>query len=134
VAVVLAAPAPVTAALYLGHVGYNAAVAFNGVMFAAASGAGQWDLRRRYADLIARDRRRRTMVRVWVVLYVFVGVQMGWELRPFVGDPAVPPSLFRPGAWGGNAYVVVAETFLGRPYQVTLHFAPTAQRKSQPRR
>ena len=28
------------------------------------------------------------MLRTWLVIYVFVGIQMGWVLRPFIGDPA----------------------------------------------
>ena len=27
------------------------------------------------------------MLRTWLVIYVFVGIQMGWVLRPFVGSP-----------------------------------------------
>jgi hypothetical protein len=31
----------------------------------------------------------------WVALYVFVGIQMGWILRPFIGSPELPFILFR---------------------------------------
>ncbi|MCY3024323.1 MAG: hypothetical protein NTW87_35550 [Planctomycetota bacterium] len=31
----------------------------------------------------------------WVVLYAFVGAQMGWMLRPFIGAPDLPFILFR---------------------------------------
>lgn len=110
VALILASLAPYTAVWYLCTAGYYDAIAFNGLMFAAASGAAQWDSRRRYAPLIDRDRRHRWVMRAWVVVYAFVGVQMGWVLRPFVGDPQMPPTFFRPGAWGGNAYVAVAES------------------------
>ena len=27
------------------------------------------------------------MLRTWIVIYVFVGIQMGWVPRPFIGDP-----------------------------------------------
>ena len=37
-----------------------------------------------------------------------MAIQLGWGLRPFVGSPELPPTLFHAGAWG-NAYVVVAE-------------------------
>jgi hypothetical protein len=33
--------------------------------------------------------------RVWLLIYGVVGAQMGWLLRPFVGDPALPLALFR---------------------------------------
>jgi hypothetical protein len=47
------------------------------------------------------------MLRAWLVLYAFVGIQMGWVLRPFIGDPFGPVEFFRRGAWD-NAYVIVA--------------------------
>jgi hypothetical protein len=33
---------------------------------------------------------------VWLVIYAVVGAQMGWILRPFVGSPDLPFSVFRP--------------------------------------
>lgn len=33
------------------------------------------------------DARGTAVFRVWVLLYIFVGAQMGWVLRPFIGDP-----------------------------------------------
>ena len=59
--------------------------------------------------LVARSARHRTMFRLWLVIYAFVGIQMGWVLRPFVGHPAAPVQFFRSGMWG-NAYVEVART------------------------
>jgi len=106
--VVLAALAPYTALWYVSFAGYRPAILFNGVMFGLASFAGQWHLRRAYRPLIARDARHRVLLRAWLVLYIFVGIQMGWVLRPFIGEPTTPPQFFRPEAWG-NAYVVVAQ-------------------------
>jgi hypothetical protein len=104
--VVLLALAPYTAFWYVSFAGYQPAILFNGVMFAVASLAGQWHLRRSYRPLIARQPRHRLLLRVWLLLYVFVGIQVAWVLRPFVGDPNLPPQFVRAGAWG-NAYVVV---------------------------
>jgi hypothetical protein len=103
---VLAALAPYTAFWYASCGDYALAILFNGGLFAVASLAGQFHLRRAYRPLVARNPRHRLLLRVWLVLYVFVGVQMGWVLRPFVGDPSLPPQFLREGAWG-NAYVVV---------------------------
>jgi hypothetical protein len=108
VAVVLACLAPYTALWYACTAGYHEALLFNGAMFAVASAAAQWVLRRRYAPLIARDRRHAAMLRVWFLVYCFVGIQMAWVLRPFVGFPGTWPTFFREGAWG-NAYVIVLE-------------------------
>ncbi|QJW95200.1 hypothetical protein [Frigoriglobus tundricola] len=109
VAVVLAALAPYTALWYASTTDYHEALVFNAAMFAVASAAAQWVLRRRYARLVARNRRHRVMLWVWLGAYAFVGIQMGWVLRPFVGQPHARVTFFREESWG-NAYVVVLET------------------------
>ena len=38
----------------------------------------------------------KTVFRCWVVLFGLVGAQMGWVLRPFIGDPNRPFTWFRP--------------------------------------
>jgi hypothetical protein len=110
--VVLASLAPFTLLFYASTTNYDAAILFNALMFGTASVVGQRLLKRFYAPLIARDRRHLTMVRVWIILYAFVGIQMGWVLRPFIGDPDKPTHFFREGAWG-NAYVEVWEKVVG---------------------
>ena len=109
VAVALAALAPYTALWYASTTDYHEALVFNAAMFAVASTAAQWVLRRRYTRLMARNRRHRVMLWVWLGAYAFVGIQMGWVLRPFVGQPHTPVTFFREGSWG-NAYVAVIET------------------------
>jgi hypothetical protein len=37
----------------------------------------------------------KTIFRCWVILFGLVGAQMGWVLRPFVGDPNLPFQFFR---------------------------------------
>ena len=105
--IVLASLAPFTAVWYASLDAYRPAILFNAAMFAVASFAAQGLLRRWYAPLIARNIRHRMLLRVWIIIYAFVGVQMAWVLRPFVGDPTKPTRFFREGAWG-NAYVEVA--------------------------
>jgi hypothetical protein len=48
------------------------------------------------------------MLRTWLVIYVFVGIQMGWVLRPFIGNPGAPVQFFRDDSWS-NAYVEVID-------------------------
>ncbi len=103
---VLLSLAPFTAFWYASASNYDYALMFNGGMFAVASFTAQWVLRRRYQPLIARHPRHRTLLRVWLVIYVFVGIQMAWVLRPFVGHPDLPAQFFRAEAWG-NAYEVI---------------------------
>lgn len=107
VTIVLASLAPFTALWYASSGSYRPAILFNAAMFGVASVAAQGLLRTWYAPLVARNPRHRLLLRVWLVIYAFVGVQMAWVLRPFIGDPAQPTRFFRAGAWG-NAYVEVA--------------------------
>jgi hypothetical protein len=109
VGIILASLAPFTVVWYLSTKDYHEATAFNALMFAMASIAAQWVLRQRYAPLVARNRTHLWMIRVWIIVYGFVGIQMGWVLRPFIGQPGVPVTFLR-DKLGGNAYVVVAET------------------------
>jgi hypothetical protein len=108
VGIALAAFAPLTAVWYLSSANYHEATTFNGIMFAVASITAQRTLRRRYAPLIHRQPRHRWMLRFWMVLYVFVGIQLAWTLRPFVGDPSTPPTFLRRETLS-NAYVIVAD-------------------------
>jgi hypothetical protein len=87
---------------------YQSAILFNGLMFGVASFSAQWMLRRSYLPLVRANPRHRWMLRTWLVIYVFVGIQMGWVLRPFIGDPGAPTQFFRDGAWT-NAYEVVIQ-------------------------
>ncbi len=110
-AILLASLAPITLFWYASSTDYTTAILFNGVMFAVASFGSQVALRRLYAPLIARDPRHRTPLRAWVILYAFVGVQMGWTLRPFLGAANQPVEFFRGGELE-NAYVIVARMIL----------------------
>jgi hypothetical protein len=103
-AIILASLAPLTILWYVSSADYQAAVRLNLMMFAVASFAAQWLLRGYYRDLIRRNRRHRWMLWTWLVIYAFVGIQMAWGLRPFVGAPGMPVQFFREGAWE-NAYV-----------------------------
>ena len=104
--VVLAVLAPYTALFYASRRHYQAAIMFNAVAFGAASLTGQFLLLRFYHPLIQRNARHRWMARLWILVYAFVGIQMGWVLRPFIGNPAEPPEFLRTEAWS-NAYVVI---------------------------
>lgn len=104
--VILASLAPFTVLFYASTINYDAAILFNAAMLGFASVTAQRLLRRFYAPLIARDARHRKLIRIWLLVYAFVGIQMGWVLRPFVGHPDSPTTFFRDGAWG-NAYIEV---------------------------
>lgn len=111
-AILLAALAPVTALFYLTTRHHDEALLFNAAVFAVATLAGQRRVARHYRPLIRRNRRHRPMLYLWYVLYAFVGVQMAWVLRPFIGSPGMETTFFRRQAWG-NAYVVLAKLIAG---------------------
>jgi hypothetical protein len=50
-------------------------------------------------------RKALTIMRVWAVLFAFVGIQMAWNLRPFLGDRGGPFQVFR--SYEGNFYAAV---------------------------
>ena len=110
-AIILASLAPLTLTWYLSFADYNAAITVNAVMFAVASVSAQLLLRSYYRPLVARNRRHRLMMVCWLVIYAFVGIQMGWVLRPFIGAPGIAPEFFR-SEIGENAYVVVTRLLL----------------------
>ena len=103
---VLLSLAPLTLGFYISFSSYEAAVLFNFLIFAIASFSAQIIMRRRYRILIARRPIHRRLMWAWLACYGFVGVQMGWVLRPFIGAPNAPTHFFRAGGWG-NVYEVL---------------------------
>lgn len=110
--VVLAALGPITAVWYLSVPDYGLAKLFNTAMFGVASLAGQIQLQRHYRPLIVKDPRHRWAMRGWLVIYAFIGIQLAWVLRPFIGAADLETTFFRQDAWT-NAYVEMAR-LLGR--------------------
>lgn len=111
-AAVVVSLAPITAFVYANGVSHRGALLTNGMMFLIATLAAQGILWKRYRPLLIRSRRHVVMMCYWLVAYVFVGIQMGWMLRPFIGTPGFAPSFFREGAFS-NAYVVVWKLIAG---------------------
>ncbi len=105
--VALASLAPLTRLWYFSTTSYRGALLFNAGLFAAATLAGHIIMLRYYRPLIHRRTCHRIALYVWLALYAFVGIQMGWMLRPFVGSPNMPVSFVRDEPFS-NAYVVVA--------------------------
>ena len=69
-----------------------------------------------------------TIMMVWAVLFAFVGIQMAWNLQPFVGDRGRPFQLFRHNE--GNFYTAVVYSLerLGRGEEKPEPDAPSAGR------
>ncbi len=87
---------------------YSVAILFNAAMFGLASFAAQMLLRGYYTELVKRSARHTLMIRLWIFVYTFVGIQAGYVLRPFIGDPSTPTTFLRKESFQ-NAYVKVFE-------------------------
>ncbi len=109
--IALAALAPHTRFWYFSISVHNNAILLNLLMFTVAALAGQLVMWRYYLPLIRRRKAHAGMLGAWLILYGFVGIQMGWMLRPFVGSPDKPVSFFRPEPFS-NAYVVLVNIIL----------------------
>lgn len=104
--------APITRFFYFCGANHRWALLFNAGAFTVATGIAQVVLVRRYRGLVERAANHRAMLVAWVVMYAFVGIQMGWMMRPFVGDPSRPVTFFREEPFS-NAYVVIVRLILG---------------------
>jgi hypothetical protein len=51
---------------------------------------------------------RRWVLIFWMFVYAFVGSQMAWTIRPFIGAPGTPFELFR--QLGGNFYTNILQS------------------------
>lgn len=51
---------------------------------------------------------RRTFLRLWLLLFAFVGTQLAWTLRPYFGSPGLPFEIVR--EVGGNFYTDMFQT------------------------
>lgn len=110
--IALASLAPVTQFIYFTGVTHRTAILTNAVMFTIAAVVAQFVMLRWYRVLIRKDRRHLIMLVAWLALYAFVGMQMGWMLRPFIGDPTQSPAFFRQEPFT-NAYVFIFRLILG---------------------
>ena len=119
---VLASFGPVTAFFTVSTDSYAFMIFLNVLFFALAGAVGLSFLNRAVGAVFPSaapgaageppsedSRRARRIFRVWLVIYVIVGAQMGWILRPFIGDPNRPFELFRERR--GNFFIAVWEAF-----------------------
>jgi hypothetical protein len=99
--VVLAALAPATAYFAItlpgrGVVVYRAVVLSQVFAFAVAGFVGVTALRGRLASIVEDKAKHTRIVCLWIALYSFVGAQLTWIVRPFLGNPGAPVEYLRP--------------------------------------
>lgn len=105
-ALALCSLAPLLLFVYQCGITHSQALAMCAAMYGVATGAGYIVLLRRYRPLLEESRRHRVMLGYWLLVYVFVGIQTGWMLRPFVGSPGLEVAFVRREPFT-NAYVEV---------------------------
>jgi hypothetical protein len=109
-AVLLLSFAPITFFFMLTTSGYQFFKLLNVLFFVIAGGVGVLFLKRGMRLVSTSDQAEGTKMRslvlyLWIMLYAFVGSQMAWTLRPFVGYPGARFELVR--EIGGNFYANV---------------------------
>ena len=108
-AVLLLSFAPIILFFLLTTSHYQFFKLLNVAIFAIAGGMGMVFLSQGMRVVAASGkegaRARRMVLRLWVLIYAFVGSQMAWTLRPFIGAPSMKFELFR--QLGGNFYANV---------------------------
>src|SRR5262249_19574993 len=108
-AIVLAAVVPVTAFFLLTGANYYFLTLLHVVSVLGAGVVGMMVLHDGLAFACEQrgvyPRKAMTIMKVWAVLFAFVGIQMAWNLQPFVGDRGQPFKLFRHNE--GNFYTAV---------------------------
>lgn len=61
-----------------------------------------------FFDESAQPKGKGAFLRLWFLLYAFVGTQLAWTLRPFFGAPGLPFQVFR--ELGGNFYTDILQS------------------------
>jgi hypothetical protein len=96
------AGAPAYSLILLAHVGVIALAGITGNL-------------RLYQVLAAIGGSRTVALRVlfaWLAGNLFLGSQLSWDLRPFIGSPDLPVQFFRENALHGNFYEAVFHAFI----------------------
>ena len=108
-AIVLAAVVPITAFFLLTGANYYFLTLLHALTVLGAGLIGMAVLHEGLAFACEKrgvyPRNAMTIMKVWAVLFAFVGIQMAWNLQPFVGDRGQPFRLFRHNE--GNFYTAV---------------------------
>ncbi len=112
-AIAAASLAPVLVLASLSGATYPFALFANASVFALAAWCGQRALRRSLRPLVERAPRLRLALIAWFAIQAFVSTKVGWILRPFVGDPALPVEFLRADRWSEDPFANLFWTVVG---------------------
>lgn len=105
------APTMVSARSGTGAV-YGAILLAHVLVIAFAGCAGNFRLRQLLQELSGSAATAHRVLLAWLVGNLFLGSQLSWILRPFIGSPMLPVEFLRPDAFKGNFYETVLHTGL----------------------
>lgn len=120
-AVVLGSLAPVTFFLWLNTpsfaseqaiLAHNFTLVTHVAVIAFAGVAGNVSLFRLLADLGGNRVTAGKILAAWLAGNMFLGCQLSWIMRPFIGSPRLPVEFFRADAFQGNFYESVFRALL----------------------
>ncbi len=107
--VLLAAFVPITAFFLVTGANYYFQHLLNIVIAGVAGLFGMYALHEGLSVVCEKrgvyPRKALTIMRAWVLLFGFVGIQLAWTLRPFLGDRNEPFRVF--GTYQGNFYAAI---------------------------
>ncbi|MDJ0619893.1 MAG: actin-binding WH2 domain-containing protein [Calothrix sp. MO_192.B10] len=104
--------APISLFFMISTNNYQFLILLNVIIFAATGIVGIATLYKATSIVLEQDGEgkdiRKKLIRSWLFLYAFVGIQLGWTLRPFFGTPNSPFQLFRERE--GNFYLSIIQS------------------------
>jgi hypothetical protein len=107
--IILAALTPIAAFFLITGSNYYFLVLLHIVLVLVAGMFGMYALHEGLALVCEQHtvypRKAMTIMRVWAFIFAFVGIQMAWNFRPFLGDRDQPFKVFR--SYEGNFYAAI---------------------------
>ncbi|MDJ0796066.1 MAG: actin-binding WH2 domain-containing protein [Calothrix sp. MO_167.B12] len=104
--------APISLFFMISTNNYQFLILLNVIIFAATGIVGIATLYKATSVVLEQDGEgkdiRKKLIRSWLFLYAFVGIQLGWTLRPFFGTPNSAFQLFRERE--GNFYLSIIQS------------------------
>ncbi|HZR15925.1 MAG TPA: hypothetical protein VFE51_01240 [Verrucomicrobiae bacterium] len=103
---------PMSAVSPAGHLTYNLILLLHVMVIALAGTVANLRLARLLGDLARSPRIGRRVLLAWLAGNLFLGSQLSWILRPFIGSPDLPVQFLRQDAFHGNFYETVFRTLM----------------------
>jgi hypothetical protein len=103
---------PMTAGSAAGYVTYNLILLLHVSVIALAGTVANLRLAHLLTDLGGSPRIARKVLLAWLAGNLFLGSQLSWVLRPFIGSPDLPVQFLRENAFHGNFYETVIRSLI----------------------